>query len=397
MSRLRREARRALLAVAGRVLAAGVRPPRPGEARRVLLLRPDHLGDVLLTSPAVSLLEAALPDVELTYLVGPWGAEVARRGPLGDRVEILAFPGFERRPKESLMAPYRLLWREASRLRARRYAAAVVFRPDHWWGALLALAAGIPVRIGFQTPETQPLLSHAFPRRSDLHAAEQSLELARLAASLLGGRPARQARPSTRFDLSNDDRARARNLLDRAGLGGRPIVAIHPSAGAPLKSWPVERWAALADRLGAEGADVLLSGGPEDGDLLRAVAERSRARPSIACGQPVATTAAVLARCSVAVGPDNGPLHLAAAMGTPTVRLYGPAPPTVYGPWPADDAQRVLITDTLACVPCANLVSPPCGAREMPPCMLALTVEEVAANVKALLPIQSADRLPSRD
>lgn len=350
----------------------------------MLLLRPDHLGDVLLTSPAVALLEEALADAELTYLVGPWSAEVARHGPLADRVATLPFAGFERRPKESPIAPYALLRREAARLRAGRYTAAVVFRPDHWWGALLALAAGIPLRIGYDAPETRPLLSHAFPRRTDLHASEQSLELARLAASLLGGSPRREPPRAPRFEISTAERSKAERLLSELGLGGRPLVGIHPSAGAPLKSWPVERWALLAGALRDRGAEVVLSGAPEDAHLLEAISGRARRPIPSAHGQALGVSAAIFARCAVVVGPDNGPLHLAAAVGTPTVRLYGPAPPALYGPWPLDDRQRVLIADTLACVPCGALVDPPCGARELPPCLLALSVDDVANAVADL-------------
>jgi ADP-heptose:LPS heptosyltransferase len=78
-------------------------------------------------------------------------------------------------------------------------------------------------------------------------------------------------------------------------------------------------------------------------------------------------------------------LHLAAALGVPTVRLYGPAPPEVFGPWPPRADQRVLITRSLACVPCGHLVDPPCGATRLPACMLALTADEVLAAARQVL------------
>ena len=107
---------------------------------------------------------------------------------------------------------------------------------------------------------------------------------------------------------------------------------------------------------------------------------------AIACGQPLNTSAALYQRCALLVGPDSGAAHLAAAVGTPTVRLYGPAPVDVFGPWPphAKD-QRVLVAHELACVPCGHLESPPCGATTLPACMLALGVEDVLKAVKAQL------------
>ena len=97
-------------------------------------------------------------------------------------------------------------------------------------------------------------------------------------------------------------------------------------------------------------------------------------------------TAALFERCALVIGLDSGAAHLAGAVGTPTVRLYGPAPVAKYGPWPrtAPD-QRVLTTDQLACVPCGYLEDPPCGARSEPACLLALSVEKVLGAAKACL------------
>ena len=97
-------------------------------------------------------------------------------------------------------------------------------------------------------------------------------------------------------------------------------------------------------------------------------------------------TAALFERCALVIGLDSGALHVAGAVGTPTVRLYGPAPVAKYGPWPgAARDQRVLVTDDLACVPCGHLEDPPCGARSEPACLLALSVEQVVGAAKAVL------------
>src|SRR5215216_3376438 len=103
---------------------------------RLLLIRPDHLGDVLLTSPAIAALRQAVPHSRLTLLVGSGSAEVARRGAAVDEILTCDFPGFTRRSKRHPIDPYLLLLREAGRLRGW-YDLAVVVRPDHGWGALL--------------------------------------------------------------------------------------------------------------------------------------------------------------------------------------------------------------------------------------------------------------------
>src|SRR5205807_606017 len=129
---------------------------------------------VLLTAPAIALLRASLPTAHLSYLVGPWSQAAARNGPPVDSLATLRYPGFTRESKPNALAPYLLLAREAARLRREAYDMAVVFRPDHWWGALLALAAGIPLRVGSDTPETRPLLTHVHTAPA-AHAVEHAL------------------------------------------------------------------------------------------------------------------------------------------------------------------------------------------------------------------------------
>jgi ADP-heptose:LPS heptosyltransferase len=275
--------------------------------------------------------------------------------------------------------------REAARLRRERYDLAVVFRPDHWWGALLALVAGIPVRVGALLPETTPLLTHARLAMPGEHATPMALELARLALRAFGTPPADAIRDPI-FQLSEAFRTAARDFWQEHSLEGKRVVVVQPSAGAGLKSWPVDRWARLADALIERGTAVLLVGGPDDAALLTAIEARMSGRPAArAGGQSLSVTAAIYERCALLVGLDGGGAHLAAAVGIPTVRLYGPAPSDVFGPWPPHDAdQRVLVAGGLACVPCGQLEAPPCGATTLPACMLALGVEDVLNAVSEL-------------
>jgi heptosyltransferase-2/heptosyltransferase-3 len=353
----------------------------PGLPERVLLIRPDHIGDVLLTSPAVALVRASLPRAHLTYLVGPWSAQAAWLGVPVDRVETLAFPAFTRQHQTNQAAPYALLARQALQLHQRQYDLAVVFRPDHWWGALLARVAGIGVRVGALTPETQSLLSHAQALAPGLHAVEESLAIATGALEAVGAARV-ETRPEITINISEQARGQAAAWWRAHGLEGKRVMAIQPSAGAMLKSWPIGRWAALADGL---GEPVVLTGGPDDAPLVQSIARALKVPPPVACGQSLEITAALFERCALVIAPDSGAAHLAAAVGTPTVRLYGPAPSSRYGPWPRRADQQVLTTDALACVPCGDLEHPPCGARAEPACMLAVGIADVLTAAKAVL------------
>ena len=351
------------------------------DPRRVLLLRPDHVGDVLLSAPAVALLRQSLPRAELTYLVGPWSEEAARHGPSVDRLETLDFPGFTRRAKANVVEPYFVLAQAARQLRAGAYDMAVVLRPDHWWGALMALAAGIPLRVGTRLPETTGLLTHAREPQPHEHAAQQTVAVARLALAAVGRESAAIDDP-VQFVVSEGARAEAECLWRQAGLEGKAVIAIHPSAGAPLKSWPIGNWARLAYELIDDRVAVVLVGAPSDASLLSGIAARVPKHVTIACGQSLSVSAAMYARSKLVISVDSGAGHLAAAVGTPTVRLYGPAPPEVFGPWPPRADQRVLITNSLSCAPCGHLEAPPCGATAQPACMLALNVDAVLKAVR---------------
>jgi lipopolysaccharide heptosyltransferase II len=401
VTRGRRAARLGALRLAGPILATlGRRTARlersaeqhvENDQPRILLMRPDHLGDVLLATPAAAVLHQALPGARIDWLVGPWSAEIARHAGGGGDVMTLDFPGFTRRPKRSAVEPYVMLLYEAKRLSARGYDAALVLRPDHWWGAMLASAAGVPRRFGFSVAECQPLLTDTLPPPAG-HVVRANQELARLAARRLGGTVASDSILTVpRFPVSDEAAAWADDLHARLDQGAAPLVAIHPGTGAALKNWLPECWADVARTLRtSHGAQLVLTGGPGEGGAIEAIAGRLDPRPVTLVG---ATTldqlAALYARCDLVVGGDSGPLHLAAAVGTPTVRLYGPTDVREFGPWPRG-ASHVALTAGLSCQPCRDLVAPPCGARETPACMRALNAETVVAAAAGLLERQPA-------
>ncbi|HEU5370444.1 MAG TPA: glycosyltransferase family 9 protein, partial [Ktedonobacterales bacterium] len=172
-----------LLVLAAGLARGGFRRRRPGEIRRVLLIRPDHLGDLLFTTPALAELRRTLPEAHITYLIGPWFREIAARNPHVDEIQTCVVPGF-RRERQGALEPYRLLWRLASELRGQRYDLAIVLRPDFWWGVWLCYLAGIPLRLGYAEALQTPFLTWALPVRSGEHAVRQNLRLVQAAALL---------------------------------------------------------------------------------------------------------------------------------------------------------------------------------------------------------------------
>lgn len=381
----------------------------------MLLIRPDHLGDVLMASPVVELLRKALPEAHLAMMVGPWAAEVARRDPLVDEVVVCPFPGFTRAPKGSPLAPYGLLWRASAELRREGYHAALLLRFDHWWGAWLAALAGLPVRVGHGVRECAPFLTHALEPPARVHWAEQGLRAARRLLEVWGvggetldrspaavsppqprrrgddsathpadpaGRAVRW--PPLRFGLEEADEAQASSLWGELDLDtGRRVVAFHPGAGSPLKHWPERHWIDLGWTMAAKGMQIVVTGSQAESVMARRIAAAVPGGRVLAGRTPLGTLAAVLRRCDLVVGVDSGPLHLAVAVGTPTVHLFGPSDPAVFGPW-GDPAIHRVVASEWPGAPCGRLdLSTPGGSS--PPCMGAITPERVARECEEAL------------
>lgn len=374
---MRKTLRLAMLRAWARLQGPSFPPVAERQRLRLLILRPDHLGDMLFVTPALRALRKALPSAHIACLVGPWAAEVMARNPHVDEVLPCPFPWFSRRAKESPWAPYRLLLREAARLKEKRFDIALNLRFDFWWGAALAYFAAIPQRVAYNIPECRPFLNWALPYAPDRHEVLQNLALIEgwLGQSLSDG-----AGP-LEFPLTSKEISFAEALL--AGQEG-PWVALHPGAGAPVKRWRPEAFAQLGDALADKyGVQVVVTGSAEERDLVEGVRGQMR-RPAIPLvGATLGQLGAVFRRCSLAVGVDSGAMHLAVAVETPTVHLYGPVSAQAFGPW-GDAKRHRVVTGDLPCIPCDRLDY---QTKELPqhPCISDIPVEQVLVKAEALL------------
>lgn len=367
-----------------------LRSPRQKARRaglRILLIRPDHIGDLLFVTPAVRLLRTAFPDAYLACMVGPWAKAVLENNPHLDEIIVCPFPGFTRRPKDSLLAPYQLLYEWAAKLRAWCFDLAIVLRFDHWWGTLLAYLAGVPYRLGYAIAECAPFLTMAIPYVSQRHEVEQNLALAEQAIRDLH----RHIPPEPghlEFFVTEQDRQQIARYLSEHGVAlEEAIVVIHPGAGAPVKEWRPEAFAQVADAIVERWhARVMLTGSYDDLDLAWSIYAHMRNDPIVAVGDTtLGQLAALFQRSRLVIGPDCGPLHLAVAMGTPTVHLYGPADSHKFGPWGAP-SRHLVLTSGRACIPCNRLDY---TDQELPehPCVREITPETVLDAAGRLLAI----------
>jgi ADP-heptose:LPS heptosyltransferase len=356
-------------------------PIDPASVRDVLVLRLDRIGDVLMALPALADLRRSLPGARIRLAVGAWSEEVAGMAPV-DEVIVWSAPWAGRRGEgaESLAA----LARKAREVAGRPPDVAIDLQGDVR-AALLMRLTSARIRVGYANTGGGGWLTHVVPLDETVSWVEQN----RRAVETVAG--PRQDAVTTAHVAADPEWAQA--LLEREGLDGpRPLVAIHPSGGRTIKQWPVERWRELARRLQEErGATVVVTGGAGDRALARALGE-GLPRPVIdlAGRLSVAETMAVIGGMDLFLSPDTGPMHMACAMGTPSVAVFGPSAAERYSsaalsPTPA---RHLVVRRELWCAPCNLIRRPPeeCVADVTPECLRIVTVDDVYAAAAALLP-----------
>lgn len=390
------------------------RPLRSPMAPRILLVRPDHLGDMLLVTPILQAIKERIPNAHITMMAGQWSADIVERHPAIDHTITCPFPGFQRASQKPL-APYQLLFTTARQIRRTKYDLAINLRPDFWWGGALLYLAGIPQRISYAIAPGTPFLTQALPFPPAEHATVSNLRLASTALQTLGYEPLVEPYTPTHYPLyfkpTPAEQEVIHERLQRDNITDETSVAvIHPGTGGAVKLWRVEGWAYIANRLSNPAipdrrkapspspdpyvvpARIVLTGSPKERPMMEEIAQLMEQPPLLMTDLTVGQLAALLARAQLVLGVDNGPLHMAAAVDTPSIRLYGPTDAHIFGPW-GDEKRHVLIASTQKCAGCPFI---PCGRLdfsevELPahPCVRDITEQRVEQAIITLISKQS--------
>jgi ADP-heptose:LPS heptosyltransferase len=280
--------------------------------RKVAVLRANRLGDFVLTLPALEALKTAYPGAELTLLGLEWHREFveSRPGPVDRVVVVPPTPGVSVAPEapgdESAVTNF------FSAMVKERFDLALQLHGGGRFSNPFVKRLGARVTAGLQATDAP---SVDVSLRYDVHQHEvlRSLEL-----TALVGAPAVTLQPH--LDVIERDITEAAPLLEGAKA---PLVALHPGAQDMQRRWPAAKFAQVGDRLAQAGATVIVTGTEDETDLTDDVAGRMSS-PIIRAAGRLSTggLAALLSRCAVVVGNDTGPLHLARAVGTPTVTVY---------------------------------------------------------------------------
>ncbi len=371
---------RAIVAAADALFTLGAavtrpfRTPGPGSTpERILLLRLERIGDLLMALPAIEAVRSLAPAAVIDLVVGSWNRDLAQAIRSVTVVQTLDASWLSRdgtgRQLPALLAA-------ARRWRRRRYDLAINFEPDVRSNLLLA-CAGATRTAGFGSAGGGALLDIALDYDASAHTTDNARGIVEAAFGRLapGGDGAGLTLPPSAHA------AAATRLAARR----HPLVGVHVSGGRAIKQWEPERFAEVALRLiQCAGATIVLTGGP--GDRLM-VENLAAALPPDRCvdasSMDLLSVAALLARLDVLLAGDTGPMHLAGAVGTPVVAVFGPSDPARYGLRGARD--RIVRLD-LPCSPCNRIRRPPARCvGHTPDCLAGVTAERVYAAVMDVL------------
>ena len=325
--------------------------------RNILIIKPGAVGDLLQMTPVMRALRNYSPESAITLMVGH-GTTAALFKNDHHVTETIVF---DRDGTHRSLSAQLELWRT---LRSRRFDLVLNFQRSNLKAWFLASAA-FPCRV---------LVYHKAKDRT-VHAVVNYLEtLAPLGISTT----------DQRLELFLDERSRtyARELFSAQGMDSAPLIALNPGATHAVNRWPTARFAELADLIAERlSSKAVIIGGPADVPLGEEIRALSRSRPlSVAGKTDLLQLGAVLEKCRVLVSGDTGPLHLATAVGTKTVALFGAADPERTGP--VGSGHTVIQAAGVSCVPCRSRA---CSNAAYLECMDKITADRVADAVAATM------------
>jgi 3-deoxy-D-manno-octulosonic-acid transferase len=298
-------------------------------AKRFLVIRLSSIGDVLHCTPVVRELKQAFPTAHITWVVGRGAADLLKANPYIDEVYVWPREKWEDHMRHGRFAEAWKLWQQLRLdLRARNFDI-VLDVHGLFLSGMVALASGAKRRIGLSnTRELNSLfMTEIAP------AAEHEQHIIQRYLSILQPFGIKPGSYNMTLELTKPDLDFADQFLDSAGIKPQQqLVALIPATTWAAKNWPPEYFAELADAL-AQHVRVMLCGGPADRYLAQQVLQKTSAPVIDAVGQTnLPQLAALLKKATVVVTGDTGPLHMAIAMGVPTVSIFGPTNPKRFGP-----------------------------------------------------------------
>lgn len=337
--------------------------------QKILMIKMRYIGDTVLVTPLIKAFKTAMPRAQIDLLLNKETAGIVKGHPQIDN--ILAFD-YDRSKKD-----YRYFIKFLFDIRSYGYDMVLdLTRNDR--SALFTFVTGAPYRIGYEGASffQQKAYTHQVSCRfGEIHTVDHHLQMAR---SL--GLPANDPHPD--LTVSNAGIQRIRTLIEEAGLNSAaPYVLIHPGARRWYKSWPPDRFARIADViLKHYPVQVVLSGGPGDEETCKTIASQMRKSAFNLCGRiQLDQLPALIGQSALLIGNDSAPIHIATAVKTPVVALFGP---TKWEAWQPRRTHDKILSVAYSCRPCGHS-RPDCPLGDTY-CMSTITVEKVWETIQNL-------------
>jgi predicted lipopolysaccharide heptosyltransferase III len=336
--------------------------------RRVLVVRLRSIGDMVLATPSLYALRRFLPEARIDVLLESWVAPVLDGCRDVDNVITVE--------RGSTISRARV----ARELHRARYDVAFNLHGGTT-ATFLVRATGARHRVGYQSYRYSRLYNHAAPSPTELwqqaktHSAEQQL-------ALLGwvGIPVTD-RPATRLVVTDQARAAVAAKLQAARIDeAQPLALIHPAAAFATKQWATEKFARVTEELAARGFVNVVVAAPNEGETVVELMRDSTARINAFTDLSLPEVTALAARAQLFVGNDSGIAHIAAAVKTPSVVIFGSSNVAHWRPWTS--APHEIVREEMPCAPCPGYH---CAEFDAPECIRRVSVEHVTAAIARVL------------
>jgi len=331
------------------------------EFKRILIIRTDRVGDVILSTPVIKALRAAYPHAYIAIVVRPYTRAIVEGNPNLDEVII-----YDKDSQEKSWGAAFLFSRALAR---KRFDLAVALNPGNR-SNLIPFLAGIPRRIGYSRKLGFLHTDRIKDRKSEgkKHEVEYNLDLVRV----LGIEPRDK---NTFMPISAESELWVKDIFKKENiLSSDKLVVINPAASDNSKIWLAERYAQAADKLAAKGLKIIILGGPQDREITGQVIKNLHcAYVNMVGNNNISQAASLLKRCSLFISSDTGPMHLADSVGIPVIAIWSRAQPGLSPRrWGPRNEKSIVIQKDVGCVEC---LAHNCSKGFL--CLQAITVDDV--------------------
>ncbi|MFX0203103.1 MAG: glycosyltransferase family 9 protein, partial [Candidatus Hodarchaeota archaeon] len=341
--------------------------------KSILLIRLDHLGDVLLTTPAIKSLRKQFPQAQITVVVKKWSLEAIKNNSHIDTIIVFnpfwTIPKKEGSETKGVIGIFRLIrW-----LRREHFDIAIDFKGD-FRNILIAYLSGAKRRISYAIRGGGFLLTNIVPYEPAIHEIDKNMKL--LAPLGINSEDSHME-----LHYTDKDMARVEQIFDTKGVDlSRRTIALHYGGASEFKCWDMEKFVSLAERIaGNDSTNVLIFGGPYERGAL-GLSEIPEKGIFLMPYMTICQMAAAFKKCCLLVCNDSGPLHVGIAVGTPIVAIFGPTFPDRFGP--KDLEKNRVVQPKLSCSPCWHPDKAiGCAQRD---CFHSIEVERVLGTINEL-------------